>query len=287
MLEGLIIKTALGIYTVKAGEDELPCRPRGRFRIEGGVPLAGDRVRVERDSAGNGVITEILPRGNSLVRPPVANVTRLVILASVAPPVTGFALIDYLTALAEYKDIEPLICINKSDLADNGSLEGLYRSVGLKAVSVSAKTGEGLGELASQLGGGLSVLTGNSGVGKSSVLRALGYDTIAGALSERIGRGRQTTRHVELLPIGGGWVADTPGYSTFDAVEMEMTDSERLPYCFPEFAPYLGLCRYADCGHVRDEGCAVTAAVEHGEIPRSRHESYVKLRERMKEFNSW
>ena len=308
MPQGKIVKTASTLYTVRetagvletaggceaeklhSGENVWLCRPRGRFRRDGIAPLAGDEVLFEPHRDGNGVLTEILPRRNSLVRPPVANIDRLIIVVSAAPPVTARLMIDSMTALAAFKGIEPVICINKTDLAPGAELAELYASLGYATVSVSAADGSGLDALAARLRGAFCVLTGNSGVGKSSLINRLypGFEARTGGLSEMIGRDRQTTRHVELLATeDGGYVADTPGYSCFDAVEMEMTDAGRLPFCFPEFAGYLGGCRYSDCSHVRDDGCAVLAAVAEGKIAVSRHESYVRLYERVKDLKQW
>ena len=290
MPQGKIVKTASTLYTVRGEDGLFACRPRGRFRLDGLTPLAGDEVTFEARKDGSGVLTSILPRKNALVRPPVANVDRLIIVISAAPPVTARLLIDSMTALAAYYDIEPILCLNKTDLDPGTELVELYGSLGYKLISVSAATGVGLEELREQMRGAFCVLTGNSGVGKSSIMNALfpGFDARTGELSERIGRGRQTTRHVELLETeDGGFIADTPGYSSFDAIEMEMTDPKRLQFCFPEFEPYLGRCRYSDCAHAKDDDCAVRAAVAAGEICETRHESYVRLYNRVKDLKAW
>ncbi len=292
MPQGKIIKTASTLYTVRPsdGAPDCPCRPRGRFRKTGMVPLAGDEVLFEPRADGIGVLTDILPRRNSLVRPPVANVDRLILVVSEAPPVTSRLMIDSLTALAAFKQMEALICVNKTDLSDGKSLIELYTSLGYRVLPLSAADGSGFEALRDCLRGAFCVLTGNSGVGKSSIINRLYPDFGArtGDLSERIGRGKQTTRHVELVATeDGGYLADTPGYSSFDAVEMEMTDAARLPYCFPEFADYLGQCRYSDCSHVRDDGCAIRQAVAEGKIAASRHESFVRLYECVKDLHSW
>ena len=292
MPQGKIIKTASTLYTVRpleGGEDCL-CRPRGRFRKAGTVPLAGDNVLFESRADGMGSLTEILPRRNSLVRPPVANVDRLIIVVSEAPPVTSLLMIDSLTALAAFQDIEPVICINKTDLSSGEALKALYAPLGYTVIPVSAADGTGLNELAAKMQGAFCGLTGNSGVGKSSIMNRLypDFEARTGELSARIGRGKQTTRHVELVETaGGGFVADTPGYSSFDAIEMEMTDVQKLPYCFPEFEAYMGACRYSDCAHVRDDGCAIRQAVAEGRIAASRHDSYVRLYERVKTLKAW
>ena len=303
MPQGKIVKTGSTLFTVRItdGDDGRMdgsrcaggvciCRPRGRFRKDGIMPLAGDEVLFELRRDGDGVLQDILPRKNSLVRPPVANVDKLIIVVSAAPPVTARLMIDSMTALAAFKDIEPVVCINKTDLVSGAELAELYASLGYATVSVSAADGRGLDVLAALMRGAFCVLTGNSGVGKSSIMNALypGFEAKTGELSEKIGRGRQTTRHVELLETeSGGYIADTPGYSCFDAVEMEMTDAKRLPFCFPEFVKYLGGCRYSDCSHVCDAGCAVLQAVAEGKIAASRHESFVRLYNRIKDLKEW
>lgn len=285
---GMIVKTSSTVFEVECGAERIPCRPCGRFRAEHIRPMAGDRVEFDRSE---GVMTAILPRKNSLVRPPVANADRLVIVASLAPPRTADILLDSLTAFALYKDLEPVVVINKSDQEDGRDVAALYSSAGIRSFAVSAATGEGIAALKaflSDLPGGLSVLSGSSGVGKSSIINALGLARAqTGELSERIGRGKQTTRRIELMSLGGGFVADTPGYSSFDPVEMEMTDAGKLPYCFPEFAEYIPRCRYGDCTHVSDEGCAVLEAVKEGKIARSRHESYCGLYNQLKTLREW
>lgn len=290
-MQGRIIKATGQQFTVCGEEGRFLCRARGRFRLEGGYPLAGDFVTVlpDREQEGFGTIAKVEPRRNRLVRPPVANVDRLLIVASLAPPVTPQTLVDYLTVLAEYHGIVPVICFNKIDQKDAGHAALQYRLLGYPALAVSAATKEGLPQLAEALAGGLTVLTGHSGVGKTSLLNALvpGFAARTGEISERIGRGRQTTRHVELLPWAEGYVADTPGYSSFDAVEMEMTEKERLAWCFPEFRPYLGRCRYNDCTHVTDEGCAILEGLAAGDLLPGRHDSYCRLYERLKDVQKW
>ena len=288
MAVGTIVKTSSTIYEVKNKDGRVACRPCGRFRVERIHPLAGDRVEFDPKEA---VITEILPRKNRLVRPPVANVDRLVIVASLAPPRTADILLDSLTAFAFYKGLEPLLVINKTDACNGSELAKAYCEAGIPSITVSARTGEGIEQLKCILSsreGGLSVLSGSSGVGKSSLINALGLaNAVTGELSERIGRGKQTTRHIELMKLGGGYIADTPGYSSFDPIEMEMTDVGRLSDCFPEFSELIGSCRYGDCTHVSDEGCAVVDAVRSGRIAQSRHHCYCELYKKLKPIKEW
>ena len=271
-------------FTVETENETLKCSCRGKFRKTGLQPLAGDFVTLEKAEVSY-VIASIAPRKNDLVRPPAANIDTLLIVVSAAPPQTPELFIDSLTALAEYKSIRPIICINKTDVDSGENLKKLYSPL-YDVFPVSTVTGEGLDRLSAALGKGLCLLTGNSGVGKSSLLNALDIGTVAdvGELSEKIGRGKQTTRRIRLHKLpSGGFLADTPGYSAFDVIEMGFSDIEMLPFSFPEFRSHLENCRWKDCGHASDEGCAVTAAIARGEISPSRHASYIRLREAMLE----
>ena len=199
-------------------------------------------------------------------------------------------LIDKVTAIAVHKGIDALVVINKTDSDPGDELFDTYCRSGIDALRVSARTGEGIDALRERLRGRVAAFAGNSGVGKSSVLNRIDpqFSAEVGAISDRIGRGKHTTRHVELHPIGnGGYIADTPGFSSFETEQMDLVLAEDLQYAFPEFAPYLGQCRFTGCAHVKEKGCAVRAAVEAGEIAPSRHGSYVKLYESVKDLKEW
>ncbi len=219
----------------------------------------------------------------------VANIDQMVIIASNATPVTDPFLIDRMIAAAESKRCHPLICFNKCDLVRADSLTELYASAGFETLQLSAETGEGLGALSAAIAGKVSAFTGNSGVGKSSILNTLcpGLALQVGEVSEKLGRGRHTTRHVELLRIGDGLVADTPGFSSFDVDEMEYLPKEELDKTFREFSPYLDQCRFVGCAHGKEKGCAVRQAVEEGHIAPSRYQSYLRLYAQAKEHQSW
>lgn len=285
---GMILKALSGFYYVRCGEEIITCRARGKFRHRKQTPLVGDRVRITILPDGSGSLDEILPRRNAFSRPAVANVDQLILIASGAIPVTDPFLLDRMIALAEHRDCEPIICINKWDLVPVEELCTLYRNAGFTVIRTSAETGLGIEELRSIVAGKVSAFTGNSGVGKSSILNALdsGFAIATGEISEKLGRGRHTTRHVELFPVAGGLIADTPGFSSFD-LEEEMDEKESLAPAFREFRPYLEQCRFIGCAHVKEKGCAVLEAVGEGKISESRHRSYVRLYEAAKEIKPW
>ncbi len=288
---GIIMKALSGFYYVDPGDGSLiACRARGKFRHQHITPLVGDRVEFTRLEEGSGMVDEILPRKNEFLRPAVANIDQLVIIASGAIPVTDPFLIDRMTSLAESKACDSVICINKCDLERADELFQIYTAAGFSTVRVIAETGEGIGELADLIAGKVSAFTGNSGVGKSSILNTLepGFSLAVGQVSERLGRGRHTTRHVELFRLkSGAVVADTPGFSSFDTDQTEVRQKESLAATFREFRPYLDQCRFVGCAHVKEKGCAVREALKQGKIPPSRHASYVRLYEQAKAHKEW
>lgn len=284
-----IIKALSGFYYVQTEDGVVECRARGKFRREGVSPLVGDYVRISR-SGKTGMVDEILPRRNSFIRPAVANVDLLVLLASCAIPQTEPFLIDRVLAIAGEQNVPALLCVNKNDLADASALADIYRRAGFPVIVTSAETGEGMAELHGAISGKLSVFTGNSGVGKSSILNALcpALQLPVGEVSEKLGRGRHTTRHIELYALGADtFVADTPGFSSFDTERMDLVLKEQLQYAFSDFAPYLGRCQFQDCAHLKEPGCAVRAALEAGQIEPTRYESYRRLYELAKELKPW
>ena len=290
MSEGVIRKALSGFYYVDDGRSVTACRARGKHRHARLTPLVGDRVRFTPLEEGSGALDDILPRKNQFYRPAVANIDLLVAVASQAIPVTDPFLIDRVAAIAAARGCETLVCVNKCDLEPGEDLARVYERAGFPTVRVSAETGEGIDHLRRLLAGKVCAFTGNSGVGKSSILNALeaGFDLAAGEVSGKLGRGRHTTRHVEMFRLSCGALAvDTPGFSSFDEDKMELERKEELQYAFREFAPYLGRCRFQDCAHVKEKGCAVLAAVEAGEISRSRHRSYVRLYEMAKAIPDW
>lgn len=288
---GIIMKALSGFYYVDPGDGNLvACRARGKFRHKHITPLVGDRVEITRLDGNTGMVDEILPRKNEFLRPAVANVDQLVVIVSQATPVTDPFLIDRMTSLAEGKNCESVICINKCDLARADELFEIYSACGFATIRVSAETGEGIEELGELIAGKVSAFTGNSGVGKSSILNALepDFSLMVGAVSEKLGRGRHTTRHVELFRLkNGAVVADTPGFSSFDTDQTEVRKKDTLAQTFREFKPYLDQCRFVGCAHVKEKGCAVRDAVKQGAIPPSRHASYVRLYDQAKAYKDW
>ena len=286
---GRIIRSLSGFYDVQLPDGVVTCRGRGVLRKEHVTPLTGDMVEVTLEH-GKGMVEAVLPRKNSFVRPAVANVDALAIFAANVNPVTEPFLIDRVAAIAGDQNVQCLIVINKSDLDPAEQLRGIYEKAGFPVILTSAKTGEGLDMLKTYLRGKLTAFTGNSGIGKSSVLNCLCPELMlaTGEVSEKLGRGRHTTRHVELFALGEDtYVMDTPGFSSFDTDQMDIILKENLQYAFPDFGPYVGKCQFADCSHRREPGCAVRQALEEGLIGQTRYDSYLRLYEKSAQIKQW
>ena len=290
MSRGRIEKALSGFYYVNTGGETLQCRARGKFRREGLSPLVGDWVQVRELGNGEGFVEAVEARRNQFARPAAANIDQMVILASAAIPVTEPYLIDRIASIAALKGCQVLLCLNKCDLDSADELYDIYSRSAIPVLRVSAVTGQGLDALRESIRGKLSAFTGNSGVGKSSVLNAL-LPSLAlpvGEVSKALGRGRHTTRHVELFSLGEDtYIIDTPGFSSFDTAEMDLALKQHLPDTFPEFAPYVSDCRFTGCTHTKEKGCRVLQAVKDGLIPASRHRSYVRLYDELKDVKEW
>ncbi len=287
--KGRIIRSLSGFYDVQTQAGVITCRGRGVLRKEGNSPLTGDNVEISVER-GKGMVDKILPRKNSFVRPAVANIDALVIFAANVNPVTEPFLIDRVAAIAGDQGVPVYLCVNKCDLDPALDLVRIYRNAGFPVFCTSAQTGEGVEELRDLLKGKLTAFTGNSGVGKSSILNRLcpELDLPTGEVSEKLGRGRHTTRHVQLYSLGEEtYVADTPGFSSFDTDQMEIILKENLQYAFPDLAPYIGSCQFRDCTHRKEPGCAVRLACEEGKIEKTRYESYLRLYEKASQVKTW
>ena len=286
---GRIIRSISGFYDVQTPDGLVSCRARGILRKNGQSPLTGDMVEITKER-GKGMVEKILPRKNSFVRPAVANVDALVVFAANVNPVTEPFLIDRVAAIAGDQEVQVVLCVNKCDLDPAVDLVRIYKNAGFPVITTSAETGEGVEELRQLLEGKLTAFTGNSGVGKSSILNRLCPELAlpTGEVSEKLGRGRHTTRHVELYRLGENtYVADTPGFSSFDTDQMDVILKENLQYAFPDFATLLGKCQFHDCSHRKEPGCAVTAALAAGEIEPTRYDSYLKLYEKASQIKTW
>lgn len=288
-MTGIIIKALSGFYYAGVEGVIYECKARGSFRKSGISPLVGDRVEIEITGDNTGVVDKILPRKNAIIRPPVANIDKIFIVSSHTNPQPNAFLIDKMTVTARYNNIEPIIVFNKCDMGDFSNWEKIYKGAGFKVYTVSAEENIGMDNIRLELEDCVSAFTGNSGVGKSSILNRLLGETIeTGEVSEKLGRGRHTTRHTQLYPVGNnGFVADTPGFSTFELTSDNYDLKEKLADCFFDFDTFTPYCRFSGCTHTKESGCAVLEAVGKGEIEESRHKSYLQLFEDMKDLKPW
>ena len=287
--QGRIVRSLSGFYDVQTPEGLITCRGRGHLRKGQDVPLTGDMVEITVER-GKGMVEKILPRKNSFIRPAVANIDGLVVFAANVNPVTEPFLIDRVAAIAGDQEVPVYLCVNKCDLDPALDLVRIYENAGFPVICTSAETGEGVDALRQLLKGKLTAFTGNSGVGKSSILNRLcpELNLATGEVSEKLGRGRHTTRHVELYALDTDtYVADTPGFSSFDTDQMDVILKENLQYAFPDFGKYIGCCRFDDCSHRKEPGCAVTKAVEEAKVERTRYDSYLRLYEKASQINLW
>ena len=287
-MQGTIIKGLGGLYTVSDGENTVEVKAKGAFRKEKIIPTVGDKVTVE-----NGMITDILPRKNRLIRPPVANIDKLFIVSSLKNPEPDFCYIDKMTVIAEKFGITPILVFSKSDLSDGGEVKEIYEKTPYKIIFTSFTDDGGYNELKSEIKGNTSAFAGFSGVGKSSLINMLAKlsDTkivsSVGDVSKKISRGKHTTRHVEFFSLAGGFIADTPGFGNLELSYFDIKNRDDLHFYFPEFSEYLSSCRFTDCRHIKAKDCAVMKALSEGKISESRYESYKKLYEDMGKYKFW
>ena len=287
--QGLRTKITGGFYYAEAADGIHECKARGVFRKRGTSPLVGDRVDITVPDDGYCSIDAIHQRKNSLVRPAIANLDILMIISSVIEPNANLYLIDKMTAAAVSKDIEPVVVFTKTDLGSAQEMTDIYRKVGIRAFEFSSVDQHGLEDIKAVLKDKVTAFCGNSGVGKSTLLNALfpELDLQTGEISDKLGRGRHTTRTVELFKKHGGYIADTPGFSTVDIERFELIRKDELKFAFPEFESYFGTCQFNSCNHLCEKGCKVIEAVEEGIIPKSRHDSYVRMYDEVKGIKDW
>ena len=281
-----ITKGIGGFYYVRTSQGIVECKARGIFRKRGITPVAGDLVQLSPDGT---MIDEILPRKNVFVRPPVANLDVLFIVASTTQPVPSTLVLDQLAAAAIYKDVQPVLVVTKADLAAADKLAQAYATSGIPLVQLHYETREGLDTIRGYIQGHLCAFCGNSGVGKSTLLNALAPELKreTGQISQKLGRGRHTTREVEIFEVCGGRLADTPGFASLEAQKLCRIPKEDLQHTFPEFEPYFGQCRFTGCSHRSETGCAVRAAVEEGKISKTRYASYLAMYEDASARKEW
>ena len=285
-MQGIIVKGIGGFYYIKAADNNVyECKARGVFRNEKITPVIGDNVEIDIKN-GKGSIVKIFERRNELIRPSVANTDMLVLVVAAASPSPNMPLIDKMLINAQINGIEPIICINKTDLSDGGEIAEIYKKAGFCVLRVCAEKNEGIEDLKKVITGKVSAFAGLSGVGKSSILSIILGDTLeTGAVSEKILRGRHTTRHVELFELdGGGFVFDTPGFSSLEVYGIKASELQEY---FPETEKYRNNCRFRGCMHINEPDCAVKEAVNDGIISTSRYESYKMLYEQLGKIKGW
>lgn len=287
-MQPYIIKGIGGFYYVQTEQGILECKAKGIFRKKKITPLAGDRVNLETENGGN-VIAEILPRKNFMIRPPIANLDVLFIVSSTTQPTPSTLIIDKMSAIAVDKGIQPILVITKADLGSAEQLQEAYRQAGIPVICIDYESGQGIEEVRAQIKGHLCAFCGNSGVGKSTLLNAVvpGLAQQTSEISQKLGRGKHTTREVTIFEACGGLIADTPGFASLDTLKACYIPPENLEFAFPEFKPYFGQCKFTGCSHRTETGCAVRAALEEGKLSPSRYQSYLTMYEEAQQVNEW
>ena len=283
---GQIVKSLSGFFFVNNSSEIVRCRARGKFKADSFSPVVGDVVEYTVIDDKNGIIEEVCPRKNSFIRPAVANVDLFVFIASDSLPVTDPFLIDRVSVIASYNNCGFLLCINKDDIPHDDRLYAIYRNVGFDVIKTSAVNFDGVEDLKQKLHGKTCVFTGNSGIGKSSLVNCLFPEAAAETadISYKINRGKHTTRAVQSYDIGNDTIIiDTPGFSSFDVSQISNIDPVELDSCFIDFREHLGNCRFSDCTHVNEPGCSVIEAMDEGHVQPTRHESYCRLYEMLRE----
>ncbi len=286
-LKGIITKGIGGFYYVEVANATYECKARGKFRKERITPLVGDTVEITVNENAENTIDVICERKNSLVRPTVSNIDNLIIVVSTIEPRPNYFLIDKIIAVAEYKNIEPYIVVSKTDLSSYNEIVEIYKNSGITVLPLDSE--DSLKKLKAIMKGKINAFTGNSGVGKTTLLNRLdsSLNLSTGEISDKLGRGRHTTRQAELFNVCDGYIIDTPGFSSFDFDKIEIIKKDNLAYCFREFREYLGYCKFSSCAHVCEKGCLICQAVEEGKINKTRHNNYVQMYNQAKEIKEW
>lgn len=285
--EGIIIKGIGGFYYVEAADTVYECKARGIFRKNRITPLVGDRVTISVNENAENTIDSIHERKNYLNRPPVSNIDTLIIVISTVEPKPNFLVADRIIANAEYKNIEPIIAVSKGDIASTNAVKDVYSKSGIKVICLDENGA--IDEIKSLMKDKLTAFTGNSGVGKTTLLNRIDENLklSTAPISQKLGRGRHTTRQAELFKVCGGFVVDTPGFSSFEFEKDELIKKDELAYCFREFREYLGGCKFSTCSHTTDKGCKICEAVENGYINKTRHDDYIELYKAAAQINEW
>ncbi|MBP0965907.1 MAG: ribosome small subunit-dependent GTPase A [Oscillospiraceae bacterium] len=289
-LTGLVTKSIGGLYLTETPVGIFECKARGIFRKRNISPAVGDRVTLDDVNGEKAVISDILERKNYIIRPPLANLDVLIFVVSSCSPKPNYTLIDKFIAISAYKDIENIIVVTKLDLEANSEIADIYSKAGIKIIEVDYSDENSYLKLLDMIKGKICAFTGNTGVGKSTLLNHLddSLELRTGEISEKLGRGRHTTRHTELYKLkNGAYIADTPGFSTFDTNRYDIIHKDKLELCFAEFQPYLTKCAFPDCAHISEKRCAVREAVDRGEISLSRYKSYCEMYEEAKNIKDW
>lgn len=282
---GIIIKSIGGLFFIESSDTIYECKARGVFRKNGISPCVGDKVNFE-----DGVITEILPRKNFIIRPPLANLDQLIFVVSVAEPAPNLLILDKFIAVAQYQNIKPVIVLTKIDLDSCEKILDIYKRAGIEIYVIDYNDKNPAEKIRILLKDKISAFTGNSGAGKSTLLNEVcgDFEIATGEISRKLGRGRHTTRHSELYKLPwNGYIADTPGFSTFETNKYNIIKKEELADCFVEFSQFEGECKFRDCSHTKEKGCRIIQAVEEGIIPKTRHESYCCMYEEAKLIKEW
>ncbi len=288
---GLIVKATGGFYYVETSDCVVECTAKGIFRKREISPLVGDNVEIELSADKTGTVSKIFERKNKLTRPPLANLDKIFVVTSIVEPPPNTMVLDSFIAVCEYKDIEPVLIVSKNDLSDTKDFEAIYKKAGFDVVSVNMHEDEKVQELKELMSGCITAFSGNTGVGKSSILNLIcpNLNLQTAQISQKLGRGKHTTRHVELykLPEINAYIADTPGFTTMDIMKYDIILKEDLHFCFREFKKYFDTCKYKNCGHTVEDGCSILQAVQSGEISKSRHDCYVQLYNDAKKIKEW